>query len=252
MIRPPCGSCSFICRYAACAHRNAPVRFTSTTVRQSSYDRSSTGTARGPNVPALLKSRSTRPIPLPYGGEQRGHVLGAGDVGGDGDHPGLLPGQFRGLGQGSRGGGPRAPPTSRRRSGRRATARPIPEPAPVTTAVFASEFNSLLLMAPQRTPPGSKVPGGRPVRVRRNHFLIIRRRFQRRRDRLTMIMFLRLRTSLSAYLRVRGTPAQFVPRGAIPPHSSSARRLRDATTTATRCAGPVDFHAYTASQGRDR
>ncbi len=34
MMRPPRGDCAFIARNAPCAHRNMPVRLTSTTERQ--------------------------------------------------------------------------------------------------------------------------------------------------------------------------------------------------------------------------
>ena len=61
MIRPPCGSCSFICRYAACAHRNAPLRLTSTTCRHCLVREVLDRHAAGPNVPALLNSRSSPP-----------------------------------------------------------------------------------------------------------------------------------------------------------------------------------------------
>ena len=60
MMRPPRGDCVFIRRIAARAHRNVPVRLTSTTRRHSSTGSSSIGTAGAP-VPALLKSRSRRP-----------------------------------------------------------------------------------------------------------------------------------------------------------------------------------------------
>ena len=60
MIRPPRGSWAFITRNASRMPRKAPVRLVSTTRRQSSTVRSSSGTGRRP-IPALLKRRSTRP-----------------------------------------------------------------------------------------------------------------------------------------------------------------------------------------------
>src|SRR5271166_1040949 len=60
MIRPPCGSWCFICRNAACAHRNEPVRLVSMTALHTSGGTSSSG-APVPNVPALLTRTSTRP-----------------------------------------------------------------------------------------------------------------------------------------------------------------------------------------------
>ncbi len=59
MIRPPRGVCVFIIRTAWWAHRKAPVRLVSTACRQPAGEISSTGPA-GPNIPALLTSRSTR------------------------------------------------------------------------------------------------------------------------------------------------------------------------------------------------
>ena len=59
MMRPPRGDCSFICRNAACAHRNEPVRLMSTTLFHCSRVRSSNGPPA--LMPALLNSRSTRP-----------------------------------------------------------------------------------------------------------------------------------------------------------------------------------------------
>lgn len=44
---------------------------------------------------------------------------------------------------------------------------------------------------------------------------------------------------------------EFAPGGTILPHSSSGRRPRDANTSASGCAGPLDF-PHTTSQGRDR
>src|SRR3954452_15461574 len=60
MMRPPCGVWLFIIRNASRAHRNAPVRLTSTTERHCSTVRSSM-VAPGTLMPALLKSTSRRP-----------------------------------------------------------------------------------------------------------------------------------------------------------------------------------------------
>jgi hypothetical protein len=76
MMRPPRGSCAFMTRYAACAHRNAPVRFVSTTAFQSSTASSSSG-AEGPNVPALLKSTSSRSSPENSASTAAGSVTSA-------------------------------------------------------------------------------------------------------------------------------------------------------------------------------
>ena len=60
MIRPPRGVCAFIIRNAARVQRKAPVRLVSTTARHCSTVRSSSGTP-GAEMPALLKSTSSRP-----------------------------------------------------------------------------------------------------------------------------------------------------------------------------------------------
>src|ERR1700693_174807 len=54
MMRPPRGTCVFINATAARVQRNAPVRFVSTTARQSSRLSSSISTGGAPR-PALLK-----------------------------------------------------------------------------------------------------------------------------------------------------------------------------------------------------
>src|SRR2546427_40870 len=60
MMRPPRGCWFFIILIASCVHRKGPVRFVSITVFHCSTVRSSSGTGGAP-VPALLKSRSSRP-----------------------------------------------------------------------------------------------------------------------------------------------------------------------------------------------
>src|SRR4051812_29886532 len=60
MMRPPGGVWSFIIRYAACAQRKTPFKFTPTTDCHCSKLRFSNGTP-GPLIPALLKSTSRRP-----------------------------------------------------------------------------------------------------------------------------------------------------------------------------------------------
>src|SRR5687768_17471278 len=58
-MRPPRGDCDFIARYAACAHRNAPVRLMSTACRHCASVRSSIGAPT--DTPALLNRKSIRP-----------------------------------------------------------------------------------------------------------------------------------------------------------------------------------------------
>src|SRR5947208_1070607 len=60
MMRPPRGSWLFMILNASCVQRNEPVRLVSTTAFHCSKGRSSSGTAGAP-MPALLKSRSSRP-----------------------------------------------------------------------------------------------------------------------------------------------------------------------------------------------
>ena len=59
MIRPPRGSCAAIARNAACAHRNVPVTFVSTTRCQSSNASSATG-ADGPQ-PGVVEQQVDAP-----------------------------------------------------------------------------------------------------------------------------------------------------------------------------------------------
>src|ERR1700687_4361390 len=59
MMRPPRGCCAFMILNASCVHKNAPVRFTSTTAFHCSGVTSSSAMG-GPPVPALLNSRSSR------------------------------------------------------------------------------------------------------------------------------------------------------------------------------------------------
>ena len=82
MIRPPGGSCAFISRNACRAHRNEPVRFTSTTRCQSSTSSSSIGTG-GATVPALLNSRSRAAVIGAHPVEEGLDRSGVADVGGD-------------------------------------------------------------------------------------------------------------------------------------------------------------------------
>src|ERR1022692_2661531 len=59
-IRPPRGVCAFMILMASCAHKNGPVRLTLTTALHCSQLRCSIGMPGAP-MPALLKSRSSRP-----------------------------------------------------------------------------------------------------------------------------------------------------------------------------------------------
>ncbi len=134
MMRPPCGSCSFICRYAACAHRKAPVRFTSTTARQSAAARSSSGTPPGPNVPALLNSRSSRPNRSRTAAKSAS--TSSASVTSVVTHSASVspaPAAVSASGSARRPASASDQPAPARA---RATARPIPDPAPVTTATF--------------------------------------------------------------------------------------------------------------------
>ena len=133
MIRPPPGDWAFIIRTACWAHRNAPVRLVSTMRCQSGSETSSTAPA-GPNTPALLTSRSTRPQRSRTASNSRvtdsGTVTSAGTTSADPS------------------GAAAAAAVSARASSRRpasatchpadsrvsAMRRPTPEPAPVTTA----------------------------------------------------------------------------------------------------------------------
>src|SRR6185437_5959618 len=60
MMRPPCGCWFRITRNASRVQRNAPVRFTATTLFHASSSRASMSTLGAP-IPALLNSRSSRP-----------------------------------------------------------------------------------------------------------------------------------------------------------------------------------------------
>ena len=60
MMRPPCGCCLRITRNASRVQRKAPVRLTFTTACHSSSEISSRSRGGAP-MPALLKSKSTRP-----------------------------------------------------------------------------------------------------------------------------------------------------------------------------------------------
>src|SRR6202022_1078416 len=60
MMRPPRGCCAFMILNASCVHKNAPVRFTSTTAFHCSGVMSSSAMG-GPPVPALCNRRPGRP-----------------------------------------------------------------------------------------------------------------------------------------------------------------------------------------------
>ena len=84
MIRPPRGACRFISRNASCVQRNAPVRFVSTTDCHCSTVSSSSGIAGAP-MPALLKSRSSRPKRSAISAKSDRDGGRIGDVAGDRD-----------------------------------------------------------------------------------------------------------------------------------------------------------------------
>src|SRR5215467_15885995 len=137
MIRPPRGTCCFIIRTACRAHRNAPVRLTSTARCQSSTDTSSTAPP-GPNTPALLTSRSRRPHRWATASKSTATESGLlTSVGTTSAVPAL-----------SASASPTVSPSSRARRPATATRhpapsrllamhRPRPDPAPVTTATPA-------------------------------------------------------------------------------------------------------------------
>ena len=137
MIRPPRGSCAFMILIASCAHRNTPVRLTSTAAAHCSNVRSSIGTGGAP-VPALLNSRSKRPNTswiLPKSARTGCGLLTS--VGTTSIRPSecfLSPAVFSNSWT-RRPANTTAHPFSRKA---RLTARPIPLPAPVTTAIFSA------------------------------------------------------------------------------------------------------------------
>src|SRR5215467_5467165 len=151
MIRPPRGSCAFIMRIAWCAQRNAPVRFVSTICRQPSTLSSSTAPA-GPNTPALLTSRSSRPHRLATASNSA--VTDSGTVTSVGNAAAAAAGHSSPVTV-SRSGCSRRPAAATchpARSSSRLIARPSPDPAPVTTATPA---------AATLAPFGAKLPLGR-------------------------------------------------------------------------------------------
>src|SRR5215831_8608179 len=133
MIRPPPGVWAFIIRTACWAHRKAPLRLVSTTWLQSAQEISSTAPA-GPNTPALLTSRSTRPHRRSTAANSpatdSGTVMSAGTA--SADPAGQAPDATL-----SRRASSRRPAAATRHpadSRARAMHRPSPDPAPVTTA----------------------------------------------------------------------------------------------------------------------
>eukprot|EP00042_Codosiga_hollandica_P000420 m.923579 g.923579 ORF g.923579 m.923579 type:complete len:446 (+) comp111198_c0_seq1:298-1635(+) len=126
MIRPPRGSCAFISAKAARAHRKLPVRLVSTTARHCATVSSSMGTG-GAEMPALLKSRSSRP--KRWRSAAKAASTWASSV--------TSAGRIKASGSVSRRSASRRPSSASVQPSRaraRATARPIPAPAPVTSA----------------------------------------------------------------------------------------------------------------------
>src|SRR5438067_733560 len=136
MIRPPPGDWAFIIRNACWAHRNAPVRLVSTMRCQSASASSSTAPP-GPNTPALLTSRSSRPQRSLTASNSRatdsGAVTSAGTASAD---PAGAPARAAEAAVWAS-ASPRRPASATRHpapSRAPAMCRPTPEPAPVTTA----------------------------------------------------------------------------------------------------------------------
>src|SRR5438093_6052548 len=137
MMRPPRGSWTFIILIASCAHRNTPVRLTSTAAVHCSNVRSSIGTAGAP-VPALLKGRSKRPnislILLKSARTACGLLTSVGTTSIRPSECFLSPAVFSNSWT-RRPANTTAHPFSWKA---RLTARPIPLPAPVTSAIFSA------------------------------------------------------------------------------------------------------------------
>ncbi len=153
MIRPPRGSCAFIVATASRAHRKAPVRLTATVDNHPSIGISSTPPT-GPNVPALLTSRSTRPH-SPRAAANRS-VTDAGSATSVGTTSAAsVPSAVSSSVAARRPASATLHPAS---SNARATTRPIPDPAPVTTA-------TLRVTGPHRSGRDTPLSGVSPDRA---------------------------------------------------------------------------------------
>ncbi len=91
------GSCSRMTRNASREHRNVPVTIVPSTRFQSSRATSATGTA-GRRGSGVVEEQIDPAVPVAGGTEQRRDLVGAGDVGGDGES---VTGPGRGEGRGS-------------------------------------------------------------------------------------------------------------------------------------------------------
>ena len=136
MIRPPRGDCRFMRRKACWVHRNAPVRFVSTTVRHCSTVSSSSGTPGAP-TPALLNNRSRRPKRSATSSNSAS--TDAGSVTSPTMATAPRPPGRRSPPTG-RGGGRRATTVNPASASATAAARPMPLPAPVTTRSRSSRW----------------------------------------------------------------------------------------------------------------
>src|SRR5664279_341192 len=155
MMRPPRGDWLFIIRNASCVQRKTAVRLMSTTVFHCSTVRSSSGSGGAP-VPALLKSRSSRPKALRVAAKSA--LTAAGSVASVGTASALaasLPAAERVASSASARRPARATcqPASSRAS---AEARPMPLPAPVTMATLL-----FIDATPGRSGPTSCIRRGR-------------------------------------------------------------------------------------------
>src|SRR5215207_3793477 len=140
IMRPPCGCCLRMMRNASRVQRKAPVKFTFTTACHS-FSRISSSSRGGPPIPALLKSRSTRPCRVMVTSNRLRTESSS----------------LTSVGTGSRSRSGCAAASSRSGAGRRpasttsqpsaasavATPEPIPVPAPVTTAILLIHYLSL-------------------------------------------------------------------------------------------------------------
>lgn len=129
MIRPPCGSWARIAANASRAQRNEPVRLTATVSCQSSIAISST-VPPGPNVPALLTSRSSRPQRSCTAANSAATDVGSATSVATVSVPARPPATASSRSARRPASATRQPASS----SARVTASPMPDPAPVTTA----------------------------------------------------------------------------------------------------------------------
>ena len=133
MMRPPRGCWVFIRRTAPCAHKNAPVRFVSMTLRHCTSESSSNGTP-GTLTPALLNKTSNRPnTSLMRAKSARTEDSSVTSVGTTSQSAAGAPDSCAVAWRAS-GLRPARTTAYPARSRPRAQARPMPDPAPVTRA----------------------------------------------------------------------------------------------------------------------